>query len=203
MIARWWRNTRAPYEEWHLVALKPNGYWAPLAIAASRQPEDKAGWRMTACVTPGGKGSVWMGSEVQTFHPTRAGAFRGGEVLVGLQAPLKRAIWLPIERGWLYPPPARRGRQKARAGQEGDLVEFLASFAQLLADVVGARRVVQLEETRRVLERVIRDLAKGDLDAMAGRLECCTYDEVEEDPVNALIKAQNTLERYKKARSRL
>ena len=166
MIARWWRSERAPYEEWHLIALKPSGYWVPLAVVESKQRRDKLGWCMTACSCSGGEGSTWMGSSVRASYATRAEALRGAEAMVGLSEPVRHsarpAIW---RRGWPYPPPVRRGRQRSRASRAGDVVEFRASFAQLLVDVSVAAKQVGGEEARRIAAEVFVVLARGDLGA--------------------------------------
>ena len=200
MIARWWRSDRAPNEQWQLLALRQNGTWTTLALIQGRKQDGKPGWCASACIRPGGKGSTWIGSEVRTLHRRRGDAFRAAERMCGFSGPVRHATWPAIcVRKWYYAPSVQRVRQRARAGSEARLTAFQASLAQLVTDVIAVRRGASLDETKARMDRVIHDIARGDLSRAEARLESTIVEHGDPHRV-ALIQARKTLATYTKAR---
>lgn len=132
MILRWWRrHNYAVLEEWNLIALKPSGLWASLAIASS---VDGKPWVATTCIDCGG--STWMGSSQRAKCATRSGALRAAERFVGVGR-TRRVRWPAVwAGGWDYPPPVKRGRQRSRS----DMSEIKAAQERLKAQAADASK---------------------------------------------------------------
>lgn len=202
MLVRWWRAQKAPHEEWQLIALRPNGSWTPLAIAVNNGRDAKRRWTSTMCMTPGGKGSTWMGSDLRSQHNRRVDAFRTAEAMCGFQERIKLVTWPEAFVGsWPYPPRSDRGRQLHTAKQYWPVLKnFQTAAAELLAKLSAVRRVATLQDVKDMVRHVVSYLSSGRLDAAYDQLLSAVYDKNAEA---ALFVATEALHTYRIARSAL
>jgi hypothetical protein len=201
MIVRWWRRSRAPWEEWHLLALKPDGVWASLAIVKARYSDSrKRDWYMSACVTMLNGGWTSMGSNVSLDCSRRCVGMRAAERLYGISKPVRHARWsLAMRGGWDYPPPVE-GHAEIRAKRLKSIKPLKVSFAELVTAIAVAYKAAESQAAKAEIERVYDDLGRGDLVHARKRLRDAWRDAPTLNAIDAYYAAMDALAAFDVAR---